>query len=271
MLFFWDIIKENGDTNHIIFKTKDEGENWEKVAVIIHPYFWSQTMKFIDNKYGYIVGETLKTIGMQKSNVIYRTKDGGNSWQKVLDTIVPWNAWGIQEIDILDRKSAIATSQFGVVYWTHDSGDSWQLDSNGLLREDIPARLYPSILGKHTALIADFLDRITRSSLKPKDIKEVEDYLKTTGEMIYPNPATDFITINISQGSNKGLKPFATNDMLIEIYDVMGMIVMSDVQHLGDVGHLKKIDISNLSPGVYFVKIVGSNGDSSIVEKFVKI
>ena len=50
----------------------------------------------------------------------------------------------------------------------------------------------------------------------------------------------------------------------VEIYDVMGMKVISDVRHLEDVGHLIRIDVSNLSPGVYFVKI----GDR--VEKFVK-
>jgi len=33
------------------------------------------------------------------------------------------------------------------------------------------------------------------------------------------------------------------------------MSVFSDVQHLGDVGHLKRIDISNLPVGIYFIQI----------------
>jgi len=51
---------------------------------------------------------------------------------------------------------------------------------------------------------------------------------------------------------------------VVEIYDVMGVKVTSYVRHLEDVGHLNRINISQLSPGVYFVKVGG------IVEKFVK-
>jgi len=259
---FWDILKKFNDTIHIVFKTTNEGETWDRIGVIYDPFFSSNRMKFLEKDFGFIVGGKQEAIGMLESNVIYRTKDGGNSWQKVLDTIVPWNAWGIQEIDILDRKTAIATSQFGVVYWTHDGGDSWQLDSSGVLREDKPATLYPCILGKHTALIADFRDRITRSSLKPTDVKEEEDYFKTSGEIIYPNPATDFITINLDRWS----PPSRWTPSEIEIYDVMGIRIHSTPSasqpHLNE-GNLR-IDVSNLSPGVYFVKI----GDR--VEKFVK-
>ena len=277
-VIYWDVLKPHGDTNHIIFRTKDEGVTWEKVGALVHPYFWSQKMKFIDKDFGYLVGDMQVAIGMLVSNVIYRTMDGGDSWQKVLDTIVPWNAWGIQEIDILDRKTAIATSQFGVVFWTHDGGDSWQLDSSEVLREDKPATLYPCILGEHTALIADSRDRITRSSLKPTDIKE-EEYFKSTGEMIYPNPATDYITINspsIKRGQGGVLE--LNNVKTIEIYDVMGMKIHSTpVETISYAEHsfhelsLQKIDISYLSPGIYFVKICGSNGACSILGKFVKM
>jgi len=90
---------------------------------------------------------------------------------------------------------------------------------------------------------------------------------------IYPDPTSDFITINLesigacSNENSNGANPIAS----IEIYDVMGMKVISDVRHLGDVGHLNRIDVSHLPAGVYFVKIAGSNGACSIVEKFVKM
>jgi len=44
----------------------------------------------------------------------------------------------------------------------------------------------------------------------------------------------------------------------------MGELILSDVLHLGDVGHLKRIDISHLPEGVYFVKFGDEYG------KFVK-
>jgi len=33
------------------------------------------------------------------------------------------------------------------------------------------------------------------------------------------------------------------------------VIEFADVQHLGDVGHLQRIDVSHLSRGVYYVRI----------------
>lgn len=91
----------------------------------------------------------------------------------------------------------------------------------------------------------------------------IGDEQENSGIILYPNPATDYITINIS-GINRGVNPTVDGAVSIQIYDVMGMKVISDVRHLEDVGHLQKIDISNLSPGVYFIKI----GDR--VEKFLK-
>ncbi|MBS3999049.1 MAG: T9SS type A sorting domain-containing protein [Desulfobulbaceae bacterium] len=43
----------------------------------------------------------------------------------------------------------------------------------------------------------------------------------------------------------------------MKIFNTLGecVIEFADVQHLGDVGHLQRIDVSNLSRGVYYVRI----------------
>jgi len=75
---------------------------------------------------------------------------------------------------------------------------------------------------------------------------------------ISPNPATDYITI---------IQP--SDGFLVEIYDVMGVLIQSTkfnlTQHPPLMGERLRIDVANLFPGVYFVKI----GDR--FEKFVKI
>jgi len=81
---------------------------------------------------------------------------------------------------------------------------------------------------------------------------------------ISPNPAKDYITINLGSigACSNGASPIAS----IDIYDVMGILIHStpstSLPPLKE-GNLR-IDVSNLSPGVYFLKI----GDR--VEKFVK-
>lgn len=83
---------------------------------------------------------------------------------------------------------------------------------------------------------------------------------------IAPNPANDYITINLLS-INPTLKRGIEDKSFIEIYDVMGLKIQSTPsawQPSINEGNLK-IDISNLAPGIYFVKIGGR------VEKFVKM
>jgi len=82
--------------------------------------------------------------------------------------------------------------------------------------------------------------------------------------IIQPNPATDYITINTSV-INPTLKRGVESAVSIEIYDVMGIKIQSNpVETQNFVSLQQRIDVSDLSPGVYFIKI------SDRVEKFVK-
>ncbi len=68
---------------------------------------------------------------------------------------------------------------------------------------------------------------------------------------LYPNPASNQITID-------------SNGIIISkviIYDVLGKIVLSTTK--------KEIDISNLTTGSYFVRIIDNNGNNA-VKKFIK-
>lgn len=75
--------------------------------------------------------------------------------------------------------------------------------------------------------------------------------------LILPNPATDFIDINLKNESS------LTASGKVQIYNTLGIEIISVEKGLDLT--TQRIDISNLSAGVYFIKI----GDK--VEKFVKI
>ncbi len=65
-----------------------------------------------------------------------------------------------------------------------------------------------------------------------------------------PNPASDYIEINLDRRT----PPDRWSPSYVEIYNTLGECVISDVRHLEDVGHLKRIDVSQLPAGVYFVR-----------------
>jgi hypothetical protein len=76
---------------------------------------------------------------------------------------------------------------------------------------------------------------------------------------IYPNPAEDYIEININKPS-EGLKPSEGSEF--EIYDVLGEKVMSESIHPMTRSH--RMNVGNLPKGVYFIRI------GNKVEKFIK-
>ena len=68
---------------------------------------------------------------------------------------------------------------------------------------------------------------------------------------IYPNPVNNILTINN-----------ANNATSIEIYNIQGQMVST-------CNFTNKLDVSNLTKGMYFIKIISDNGYSAI-KKFVK-
>jgi len=68
---------------------------------------------------------------------------------------------------------------------------------------------------------------------------------------IYPNPAHDFICINVPEKVN------------LELTSVEG----KSIKH---VFHTRKMSIDALPNGIYFLRITDSNGTVLKVEKFVK-
>ena len=87
------------------------------------------------------------------------------------------------------------------------------------------------------------------------DVLLPESISKTENSTIYPNPATDYIYIQ----SSEGLEPSEGSG--IQIFDMLGTVIVSIHQITG----IYRINIENLAPGIYFIKI------GNRVEKFVKI
>ena len=92
------------------------------------------------------------------------------------------------------------------------------------------------------------------------DVKETAENLPNLFLMdVFPNPAYDFITIQLS---NKELQLFASEDK-VQIFDVLGIEVMSESIHPMTGSH--RMNVEKLPAGVYFIRI------GNKVEKFVKM
>jgi hypothetical protein len=91
----------------------------------------------------------------------------------------------------------------------------------------------------------------------------VDDMEETTGFKVYPNPATNELTITNYEFEINNEQLTMNN---VEIYDIYGRKISSHHLIPSSSNHL--INISHLSSGVYFIKIINSKSFS--VQKFIK-
>jgi PKD repeat protein len=97
---------------------------------------------------------------------------------------------------------------------------------------------------------------------KINSVEETENVNNNNHEfLIFPNPATEYIEINFD-AINPMLKQGVEDVADIKIFDMLGINVSPAGGRIKEGG---RIDISNLSPGIYFIKI------GNRVEKFVKM
>ncbi len=104
---------------------------------------------------------------------------------------------------------------------------------------------------------------MTITKIEPLAVEEIHKNISDV--IIYPNPASEYIEINFERCPTLSKCRTSAADE-IKIYNTFGEIVKTDVQHLGDVGPLKRIDISHLPAGLYFVRIGNYEGKFVVVK-----
>jgi hypothetical protein len=102
----------------------------------------------------------------------------------------------------------------------------------------------------------------------PKEVSVNDDFILKNNSLIYPNPARDYIVINLEAiaAINPTLKRGADEGSDIQIFDMLGVNVSTSVCFAAtSASGGQRINVSALQPGMYFIKI------GNRVEKFVKM
>ena len=156
------------------------------------------------------------------------SKDHGTTWLNALsDTVIPDFSWSPAKPVLTGRIHQ--WRQFNAILW--DSflidtlyyrftfiSDSIQTNQDGWMLDDIQLTAH---------------------------IEGIEDIASRDEIIIYPNPATDRITISA--------KTF-TGEMDVSVYDIMGQPALKKT-----IRNKEDIDISGLSKGIYMVRVLGRN------------
>ncbi|MBX7095784.1 MAG: T9SS type A sorting domain-containing protein [Flavobacteriales bacterium] len=263
----------------IIYKTTDAGVNWTYYSGI-PASLMAYSIYFIDNNIGFVGGFY---------GGLYKTTDGGLNWNMVYN-----GTSGAFSFSFPNTLTGYAVTESGSMLKTVDGGDTWAETSTGagpiLYSIDCvnPSTCYAvggdgfssgtiiktsnggtSWTSSQSTLITyqmvDFLNdtvgyacggngSILRygSSLTPNSVFETnpENQLQ-----LYPNPAVDFIIVDNTTSSGNSI---------VEIYGIRGELIRTVSLRSAE----NRIDISNLTAGMYIVKVISD--DKELFSKMIK-
>jgi photosystem II stability/assembly factor-like uncharacterized protein len=234
----------------LILRTTNGGTDW--IATVFNDYYGTgfHTVCFPEANIGYVVGGCCGPGTI--FGILYKSTDAGENW-----TGQEWinvSAMGAGSIHFLNADTGFVTSAYGsgAIFKTTNGG----VNLTGWIT---PTFSYPSLLNSvyFTDIETGYVVGEGGTILKTTDgggfpvgTSDVSD--KSSVFKIFPNPSSDQIAIEFfGEGQ-------------LSILNVTGQEILKQII----VDHKTQIDITGLSDGVYFIKLI--EGNTVQIEKLIK-
>ena len=209
-------------SGHGVYKTTDGGNVW---TFLSDPSGDCGSIYFTSATNGVVVG----------GHYIYQTTDGGNSWNPVYNN----STNGPATVCFADANNGFAVGKSGTIVNTTDGGATWNPMSspttNDLSNVNFPTATTGYAVGN------------TGTIIKFTGLVGIEDNNYHSAISIFPNPASDIVTLNINRKSNEAFT--------LNIYNVIGTLVKSATMKQNQ----QQINIGDLCNGIYMVTIKSKN------------
>ncbi len=240
----------------ILAKSTDRGDNWTNIRLPNNPLLLG--INFINKQIGWVGGVYYHQLERKYyNNVIFKTIDGGLSWEKQLDDSL--FTLGVKRIKFINEQEGFALSgskkSLGVeksdmvVYHTKNAGESWEREYPDTLGIRLGTAFDLSASSPNNAYIAigKCIFRYRANCNLNVDGNELPPMPEELS--VYPNPSHKGAFITIESGNTNGEQ--LEN---LYIYDMSGNELTKQIEYTkNDSGQLS-IKLSNdLSSGAYMI------------------
>ena len=134
-----------------LLKTTDSGQTFAKVDGRVFNRKSLKGIFFVDENYGWII--TYNAPNEKNAGYIYRTTDGGNTWEEQFTTEA-----ALFNLHFIDKQTGWVVGDQRSVYATTDGGQTWQFITDGSNQRHKTSYGQPEYLGKeplHTFTLYD--------------------------------------------------------------------------------------------------------------------
>ena len=229
----------------IILKTTDAGNSWNIQAF---DCFYMFSVHFVNDNTGYAVGNKWVSQEQRYYGDIYKTTDGGISWILKKSILLSANYIGqFNSVFFIDADTGYIVGNGRNIIKTVNGGEDWTEQPLGNLYYLNNVFFADDNTGY---AVGDYGMIFKTTNGGFCEVKTSKEYFK-----IYPNPVSGQLTIETAQ-----LK----NENTLTISNISGQELIR--QQLNNCKI--QIDISNLTSGIYFVKLVSD--EIVVVKKIVK-
>lgn len=235
------LLQEKG----VILKTTDAGVSWSYSEV--GPPL--NSVYFISADTGYVVGGNCYELGCY--GAIYKTTDGGTNWhqQYTPDDYTPI----LNSVFFVNATIGYATGDEGTIINTTDGGATWNIQISGTHMALFSVFFTNESTGYIVGAGGTILKTINGGGISTGIIEKQQ----MSGLKIYPNPATEKITIEQSE-------PGSNMNGTVSIFGTTGQELIKQQAQ----GSKAEIEISSLPAGIYFVRL--RNSEKVVTRKFIK-
>jgi hypothetical protein len=261
--------------NGTIYKTTDNGVNWQNMPSVTNESLVSVCFPATDtgyaiSNYGSIIKTingglswTIQSLGFSLNSVFFtdvntgyivgnggkilKTTDGGLSW----NALISGTSSNLHSVNFTDNNTGYIVGWHGLILTTSNGGLTWNpspyMTNNNLN--------FVYFTNSNTAYIVG--DNGTILKTTNGGGLGIPETTLTKNLKVYPNPATNSLTLNLSQMQQQ-------QNASLSIYDIQGKQLLQ--QNISEAQ--TQINISNFAKGIYIVKL--QTDKETLQSKFVK-